>query len=60
MVANKNPEVIEGRRWLIAVDVIESEETADDAFIDNDYDALDEEDGSGSVGSCVTEEVGDI
>ena len=42
MVAKENPEVIEGRRRLIAVDVLGSEEVAEDASIDNDDAALDE------------------
>ena len=41
MVAKENPEVIEGRRRLIAVDVLGSEEVAEDASIDNDDAALD-------------------
>ena len=36
MVAKDHPEVIEGRRRLIAVDVLESEETAEDAYIVHD------------------------
>ena len=36
MVAKDHPEVIEGRRRLIAVDVLESEETAEDASILHD------------------------
>ena len=60
MVAKEYPEVIEGRRHLIDVGVIESEETDEDASIDDDDAVLDEEDGSGLVGSGVTEEVGDM
>ena len=60
MVANEHPEVIEGRRRLIDVDVIDSEETAGYSAIDHDNDALDEEDGNVLVGVGVTEEVGDI
>ena len=48
-----NVEVIEGRRWLIAVDVIEYEEAAEDSSIDHYGDALDEEDKSGFVGAGV-------
>ena len=33
MVAKEHPEVIGGRRWLNAVDVIDSEETAEDDSI---------------------------
>ena len=52
MVASENPEVIEGRRRLIATDVLDSEEAAEDGFIDNNGAASDEEDesGSGEVG----------
>ena len=60
MAAKKHPEVIEGRRQLIYVDVIDSEEEAEDAAIDYDDAALDEEYGSGLVGEDVTEEVRDI
>ena len=44
MVAKEHPEVIEGRRWLIAVDVLDSEEAAEDASIIHDDSDLDEED----------------
>ena len=50
--------MIEGRRRLIAVDVLDSEEASEDDYIIHDDTALDEEDGSGLVGSGVTEEVG--
>ena len=60
MVAKENPEVIEGRRRLIAVDVLDSEEAAEDASIDHDDAALDEEYGSGLLGAGVTEEVQDM
>ena len=60
MVAKENPEVIEGRRSFIDLDVLDSEESAEDASIVHDYAALDEEYGSGLVGSGVTEEVGDM
>ena len=36
MVAKDHPEVIEGRRRLIAVDVLDSEEVAEDASIVHD------------------------
>ena len=52
--AKKHPEVIEGRQRLIVVGVLDSEEAADDASIDHDDAALDEEDGSGLVGAGVT------
>ena len=45
--------MIEGRRWLISVDVIEYEEAAEDSSIDHYGDALDEEDKSGFVGAGV-------
>ena len=48
MVASENPEVIEGRRRLIAIGVLDSEEAAEDGSIDNDGAALYEEDESGS------------
>ena len=41
MVAKENPEVIEGRRRLISVDILDSKEVAEDASIDNDDSALD-------------------
>ena len=41
MVAKENPEVIEGRRRLIDVDILDSKEVAEDASIDNDDSALD-------------------
>ena len=52
--------MIEGRRRLISVDVLDSEEAAEDYSIDYDSAALDEEDGSGLVGAGVIEEVGDM
>ena len=55
MVSKKRPEVIEGRRHLIAVDVLDSEEAAEDASINHDDADLDEEDGSAFVGTGVTE-----
>ena len=42
VVANKHPEVIEGRQRLIAVDVLESEEAYEDASIDKDDANFDE------------------
>ena len=60
MVAKNHPEVIEGRQRLIAVDVIDFGGTAEDASIDHDDSALDEEGGIGLVGAGVTEEVVDI
>ena len=59
MAAKKHPEVIEGRRQLIAVDVPDSEEASEDDSIDHDDYTLDEEDGIGLLGEGVTEEVGD-
>ena len=41
MVTSENPEVIEGRRWLIALDVPEYEEADEDGSIDNDGAASD-------------------
>ena len=65
MVASEHPEVIEGRPQLIVTDVIDSEEAAEDGFIDNDGASSDEEDesGLGEVGvitvvtQAVTEDV---
>ena len=42
MVAKDHPEVIEGRQRLIAVDVLDSEEAAEDASIVHDDDSFDE------------------
>ena len=52
MVASEHPEVIKGRCWLIATDVLDSEKAAEDGSVDNDGADLDEEDesGSGEVG----------
>ena len=41
MVVSENTEVIEGRRWLVATDVIDSEEVYEDGSIDNDGAASD-------------------
>ena len=60
MVSKDNPEVIEGRTRLIAVDVLDYEEAAEDASIVHDDADFDEEDGSGLVGAGVTEEVQDM
>ena len=54
MVANKDPEVTEGRRRLIDVDIIDYEEASEDDSINDDDAALDEEDGSGLVGAGIT------
>ena len=53
MVEKEHPEVIEGRRRLIAVDVLDYEEADEDAAIDQDDATLDEEDGSSLLGACV-------
>ena len=50
MAAKEHPEVIEGRRRLIDVDVPDSEESAEDASIVHDDADEIEEDGSGLVG----------
>ena len=47
MVASEHRGLIEGRRRLIATDIIDSDEASGDAYIDNDGASLDEEDGSG-------------
>ena len=57
MVEKEHDEVIEDRRRLIALDVLDSEEADEDASISHDGAALDEEDGSGLVGAGVAEEV---
>ena len=46
MVASEHPEVIGGRRRLIATDVLDSEEAAEDGSIDDGGAALDKEDES--------------
>ena len=43
MVASEHPEMIEGRQWLIAMDVLDSEEASEDGSIDNNGAALDED-----------------
>ena len=53
MVSKDHTEVIEGRRRLIDVDVLESEETAEDVSIVHDDAAEIEEDGSGLVGGVL-------
>ena len=57
MLTKEHPEVIGGRQQLIYVDVLDSEEASEDAYIDHDGADLDEEDGSGLIGAGVTEEV---
>ena len=57
MVAKEHPEMIERKQLLVAVDVLDSDEVAEDASIDHYSAALDEEDGSGLLGAGVTEEV---
>ena len=47
MVASEHPEMIEGRRRLIAMDVPDSKEESDYVSIDNDGAASDEENESG-------------
>ena len=49
MVASENPEVIEGRRWFIVTDILDSEQVAEDGSVDNDGAASDKEDESGSL-----------
>ena len=57
MIAKEHPEMIERKQLLIAVDVLDSEQAAEDYSIDHDGAALDEDDGSGLLGAGVTEEV---
>ena len=57
MVAKEHPEAIEGRRRLIAVDVLDSEEAAVDAFIVHDDATFDEEDVRSLLGVGVIGEV---
>ena len=52
--------MIEGSQRFIAVDVLDSEEAAEDDSITHDGATLDEEDGSGLVGGGVIEEVEDM
>ena len=47
MVASEHPDVIEGRWKLITMDVIHYDDSSEDVSIDNDGDALYEEDESG-------------
>ena len=60
MLVKEHPEVIEGRQRLITVDVIDSEDADEYAYINNYGATLDEEYGSGLVGAGVTEEVKDM
>ena len=68
MVASEHPEVIEGRRRLIATYFLDSEEAAEDGSIDNNGTDSDEEDESGlgeagvrtGVTQSVTEEVEEV
>ena len=60
MIAKEHPEVIEGTRWLINVDIIDSDQASEDYAIDHDDADLYEEDASGLLGAVVTEEVGDM
>ena len=48
MVVSEHHEVIEGRRRLVSMDVLDSEEAAEDGSIDSDGADLDKEDESGS------------
>ena len=57
MVSKQHPEVTEGRWWLIAVDVPDSEEATEYASIDRDGAATDEYYGSSLVGKSVKEEL---
>ena len=43
MVARKHPKVIEGRRWLTAMGVIDPEEAYNDGVVDVNGASLDEE-----------------
>ena len=49
--------MIEGGRWLISVDVLDSKEASEYDYIDHDDAVSDEEDGSGFVGAGVIEEM---
>ena len=57
MVGKEHLEVIERRRRLIYVDVIDSEEASEDSYIYHDGATSDEEYGSSFLGAGVTEEV---
>ena len=60
MIAKENPEAIEGRRRLIAVEVIDSEQAAEYASIDHDDADLYKDYGSGLVGAGVIKEMVDM
>ena len=60
MLAKEHPDVIQGRRWLIAVYFPDSEQAAEDASIVHGDAAFDEQYGSGLVGSGATEVVRDM
>ena len=47
MVASEHTEVVYGRQQLIAMDVIDTEESAEYSVVDGDGAALDEDDESG-------------
>ena len=51
IVVIEYPEVVEGRRWLIHTDVLDSEEAAEDGSIDN-YGASLDEDGESGLGEA--------
>ena len=54
MVEKEHTEVIEGSQRLVAVDILDSEEAAEDDSIGHDVTDLYKEDGSVLVGSVVT------
>ena len=60
MVAKEHPDVIVGIRRLIDVDVIDSDEAAEDASIDHDGATSDKEDESGLLGAGIPEDVEDM
>ena len=59
MVASEHPEVVQGRWQLVAMDILDSQDAAEDVFIEDDGSALVEERESGlieaGVSTCVTE-----
>ena len=60
MLAKKHHQLINERQQLLAVDVLESEEAAQDASINHDGAVTDEQYGRGLLGAYIIEEVEDI
>ena len=60
MVASEHPEVIEWRRRLIATEILDPEDAAEDGSIDDSGDTSDEQDASGLGESCVSTGVTEV